>query len=196
MTIDALPTELMRYIFSFLPYWEIQRKRRVNKWWLDIADSVNPNNNDKESKNVALMCRPYILKVENGWMTADWFVSENFKGKQVLYALPSDFAHDGKVVDIMRYLKWDATPFRDNYDRRIKGYFYKGQQYCRCSIDGKDKWACCSILSCHNEPRPCGKCGKHCKDIKCGGHVNKKRRRKILSNSYRSDTGGHVTSTI
>ena len=151
-----------------------------------VADSLNPNLPDAESKNVARFCRDLIDKVEAAWVPYKWIELPNWKGFPVLYPRDADFSQNGKITDFVKFIKWEAKAFKDLYIKSIKGYIL---QCCRdrpCVGHAKqrvivcDCVTCCIAPKCHN-PVTClctqKACGKCCKDRSCGVHMKNKRKR-------------------
>lgn len=180
------PTELKRYIFSFLPYWEIQKKRGVSRHWCTVADSLNPNYRDAESLNVLAFSLEHIKTVEKAWVEhskkpswrrhkAPWVVCKTWRWKEVVYDAKASYAANWKIVDVVEFIKCNMRPFWSSsnpIDRRLKGYKLDGVIICECEF-------CCKNETCHQEYSSLCKhtmCGNCCKDPTCvRGHTNKKR---------------------
>ena len=120
-TFSALPTEIQRYIMSLMPFWHSQRKRGVSKQWKYIADSLNPNMTDAESRNVrALSVReggtvPWPTIFAFAWRRGTPLKSGlNWRGDLVCYPVAEHederirAAYTAISTDVVVFLKWSA----------------------------------------------------------------------------------------
>ncbi len=175
-----LPIELQRYILSFLKFWEIQRKRRVCKEWMIIADSINPNLKDAESVRVYNSCK-YVLDQPIIAQDRYGFVKQNWENKKVYYLWKSDYLNaQGQVIDMASFVKWNAKPIGEDL---LDGYILNNVIHCFCRY-------CCRQSGCHNIPASCSFCAHHCPSlIICKFHNGlKDRKKRLLKQQKRSKT--------
>jgi len=166
-----MPTEIQRKVFSFLPYWEIQRCRGAGRLWKRIADSIDPNAKDAESRNVFLLsqCLHLVNEVEKQWQFSEIAEASNWRDETIYYPRYSDFSNGRKVIDVIKMLQWNAT----DCFTRAWGVF--PHAYIRDGIKHCPVYFChCSNGHCENSPAVgCSRnmCKTCCSDAKCHRHV-------------------------
>jgi len=173
-----MPTEIQRKIFSFLPYWEIQRSRGAGRLWKRIADSIDPNAKDAESRNVFLQCLSLVNEIERRWQRWGIATSSNWRGETIYYPRYSDFSDGQKVTDVVKMLQWDATGFKTwswiEDDFLPHAYVHGGIKHCLTKVE----FCHCSNGHCENKSSiGCNRnmCKACCSDAHCHRHVPRSR---------------------
>ena len=167
-TWSLLPVETQRKIFSYLKYWETQRKRGVNRQWLIVADSVNPDNKDSESRNVRLLCSlPGVFYY--GWNKAyywwnNWndvcMVASYHELKE--FATTTELSYHGtlKVDRITTFLKWNKK------GHHCRGEIRKNPKTVGTQIV-RDEGCDCCLKMCGTKALECLRSYKCCENEGC-----------------------------
>ena len=173
-----LPLELQREIFSYLPFWELQKRRGVNRSWCIVTDSLNPDYPDAQSQNLRHFCQSVLTEVHykfGSFLSLQWMVLKTWNEKYIFYPRNAQFFENNYSKDIIisnvtDFLKWNAVAHGCDYWTGVRGYTKDGKLFSTCM--------CCRKCFSEEKNTYDAKCTRElckicCNDVECPHHQSK-----------------------